>query len=170
MKKLLLLFVLFSFSIPGLVSAQNKEERMKLNREEFMKKMRDFYTDQAKLTDEEADKFFPLYFELQDKKNQINRDIFKLLKEGRVDTDSEDVYKNILEGVNKKNLESVQLESTYLELFKDIIPYKKIYKIHEAEMKFRQQLVRQMRHHDGPKKTSLEMDERPEMPQPSTIQ
>jgi hypothetical protein len=44
---------------------------------------------------------------------------------------------------------SENLERTYLDKFREVISYKKIFKIREAESRFRQELVRGMRRPGG---------------------
>ena len=70
-----------------------------LSPEEFRAKQKAFITEKAGLTSEEAAKFFPLYFELQDRKKQLNDEAWKLLRQGKDEKTTEAQYEEIMEGV-----------------------------------------------------------------------
>ena len=69
-------FLLVAFSAIILtMTAQaqgNNTRRPHMTPEEFQTKQKEFITQQAELTDKESAAFFPLYFELQSKKHEIN--------------------------------------------------------------------------------------------------
>ena len=54
----------------------------------------------------------------------------------------------MLEGFYDARIASSQLEKTYFEKFKKILPCKKIYLVHRAEMRFRRQLLKELRNND----------------------
>ena len=53
-------------------SAEGLRMGQQFSPEEFRARQQKFLTEKSGLTEEEAEKFFPLYFELQQKKNEIN--------------------------------------------------------------------------------------------------
>ena len=63
----------------GAMAQQNKQEnrRRHFSPEEFQKHQREYITSKAGLTQEEADAFFPLFFELQNKKFELERNTRK---------------------------------------------------------------------------------------------
>ena len=65
-------------------------QKPKLNKEEFRARQEAFITQNAQLTPQEAQAFFPLYFELQDEKKQLNDKAWKLMRQGRKDNVSEE--------------------------------------------------------------------------------
>lgn len=67
MKKLIILLIIVCSCIPALNAMGDPNQH--LSPEEFRAKQRAFITEKAGLTKEEAAKFFPVYFELQDRKN-----------------------------------------------------------------------------------------------------
>ena len=75
-----------------------------LSPEEFRAKQKAFITEKAGLTSEEAAKFFPLYFELQDRKKQLNDEAWKLLRQGKDEKTTEAQYEEIMEGVYDRYL------------------------------------------------------------------
>ena len=81
-----------------------------LSPEEFRAKQKAFITEKAGLTSEEAAKFFPLYFELQDRKKQLNDEAWKLLRQGKDEKTTEAQYEEIMEGVYDARIASDRLE------------------------------------------------------------
>lgn len=71
--------LLLTVCLTGL-QAQNA----KLSKEEFRNRQKEFFTQQAGLSNEEAQKFFPLYFELQDKKQVYNKEAWQKLRQGKM--------------------------------------------------------------------------------------
>ena len=120
-----------------------------LSPEEFRAKQKAFITEKAGLTSEEAAKFFPLYFELQDRKKQLNDEAWKLLRQGKDEKTTEAQYEEIMEGVYDARIATNRLEKTYFEKFKKILSSKKIYKVMHAEMRFNRELLRGMHNKKG---------------------
>ena len=117
-----LLLPLFLYCCFLHAQASDNHHHQRLTPEEFRAKQQAFITLKAKLTEEEAARFFPIYFELQDQKKR--------------------------EGFYDARIASSQLEKTYFEKFKKILPCKKIYLVHRAEMRFRRQLLKELRNND----------------------
>ena len=74
-------------------------QKPKLNKEEFRARQEAFIIENARLTPQEAQTFFPLYFELQDKKSQSNREAWKEIRKGKQPDTSEEEYSRIIEAV-----------------------------------------------------------------------
>ena len=70
MKKLIVLLVMMCSLAPVLRAADGCNQR--LSPAEFRARQKAYITEKAGLTKEEAARFFPLYFELQDKKKEQN--------------------------------------------------------------------------------------------------
>ena len=81
MRKLIALVVLLCGFMPVLWAADGCDQH--LSREEFRAKQKAFIIEQAGLTKEEAAKFFPVYFELQDKKKKLNDESWDLMRKGK---------------------------------------------------------------------------------------
>ena len=116
----------------------------RLTKEEFRAKQQAFLTEKAGLTQAEAAKFFPLYFELQDRKQKLNDNAWKLLRQGKNENTTESQYGEILDGVYDARVASSELEQTYLKKFQKILSNKKIYLIQRAEMRFPRELLKGM--------------------------
>lgn len=120
----------------------------RLTPEQFRAKQQAYITEKAQLTPDEAAKFFPVYFELQDRKKQINDEAWKLMREGRGKDGkelSEQRYEEILEGMYDARISCDRLDKTYFERFKKILSCKKIFQVQRAEMKFHRELVKGMK-------------------------
>ena len=118
MKKLIVLLVMMCGLVPVLRAADGCNQR--LSPAEFRAKQKAYITEKAGLTKEEAVKFFPLYFELQDKKKEQNDKAWKLIRQGKDEKTTEAQYDAIMEGVYDARIASDRLDKTYFEKFKKI--------------------------------------------------
>ncbi|HIZ01454.1 MAG TPA: hypothetical protein H9819_04265 [Candidatus Bacteroides merdipullorum] len=150
MKKLLVLWVVACGFMPLLWAVEGCEQR--LTKEEFRAKQQAYITEKAGLTSEEATAFFPLYFELQDQKQQLNEEAWTLLREGKKDNVSEERYEEILNGVYEARISADRLEKSYFRKFRDILSCKKIYLVQQAEMRFHRELLKGMRGKGAPRR------------------
>ena len=94
MKKLFYILALF-IGFCSSVYAQ----KAKLSKEEFRNIQEKFITEKANLTTKEAKQFFPLYFELQDKKTALNKEAWKRIRKGKEENVSESEYGQLIEDV-----------------------------------------------------------------------
>ena len=98
---------------------------------------------EAGLTKEEADKFFPLYFELLKLKKENNSIAWgkaKKVKKNKqaTEADFEASIQSFIETEEKNAL----LEKEYLEKCQAIIPPSKIFKVLHAEIKFNRNMLK----------------------------
>nr|WP_262918925.1 hypothetical protein [Bacteroides sp. ET71] len=149
-KKLLVLWVVACGFMPLLWAVEGCEQH--LTKEEFRAKQQAYITEKAGLTSEEATAFFPLYFELQDQKQQLNEEAWTLLREGKKDNVSEERYEEILNGVYEARISADRLEKSYFRKFRDILSCKKIYLVQQAEMRFHRELLKGMRGKGAPRR------------------
>ena len=141
MKRLIiLLFIICGFT--PLLWAMDGCNQQRLSPEEFRAKQKAFIIEKAGLNKEEAAKFFPVYFELQDKKKALNDKAWGLLRKGKDDKTTEAEYAEILKGVYDARSASDKLERDYYEKFKKILSNKKIYMVQKAEMRFHRELLK----------------------------
>ena len=97
MKKLIVLLIMMCGFAPVLWAADGCQQH--LSPTEFRAKQQAYITEKAGLTKEEAAKFFPLYFELQDKKKEQNDKAWNLIRQGKDEKTTEAQYDAIMEGV-----------------------------------------------------------------------
>lgn len=143
MKKLIVLLVVMCGFMPLSWASDGCEQH--LSPEEFRAKQKAFIIEKAGLTKEEASKFFPVYFELQDLKRKLNDEAWQLLRKGKDENLTETQYEDILIGVYDTRLTSDRLDKTYFDKFKKILSCKKIYLVQKAEMRFHRELLRGMK-------------------------
>ncbi|MCI1647917.1 MAG: hypothetical protein LKI39_12500 [Bacteroides sp.] len=148
MKKLVVLVGIILCSIGSLWAADGCNQH--LSPEEFRAKQKAFIIEKAGLTQEEAAKFFPVYFELQDRKKVLNDEAWNLVREGRDQNTTETEYEEILEGIYNARISSDRLDKMYFDKFKKILSFKKIYQVQRAEMRFHRELLKGMQRHMRP--------------------
>ena len=142
MKKLIALIVLLCGFVPFLLAADGCEQH--LTPDEFRAKQKAFIIEQAGLTKEEATKFFPIYFELQDKKKKLNDDSWTLMRKGKEDNATEAQYEEIIGKICDNRIEADRLDKTYLDKFKKILTWKKIFLVQRAETRFHREMLKAM--------------------------
>lgn len=140
MKRALIWIVVLAFA-PLVWAAGGCDQR--LSKEEFRARQQAYITEKAGLTAAEAEDFFPLYFELQDRKHQLNDEAWKLMREGKKEGVTEARYDEIMESVYDARIAADRLEKSYYGKFKKILSSKKIYLVQQAEMRFHRELLRQ---------------------------
>lgn len=140
MKRALIWIVVLAFA-PLVWATGGCDQR--LSKEEFRARQQAYITEKAGLTAAEAEDFFPLYFELQDRKHQLNDEAWKLMREGKKEGVTEARYDEIMESVYDARIAADRLEKSYYGKFKKILSSKKIYLVQQAEMRFYRELLRQ---------------------------
>lgn len=140
-QRLAILLIMISISIS--MQAQDKK-KPGFSKEEFRARQESYLTEKAGLTKEEATKFFPIYFELQDRKKAVNDEGWKQIRKGKDPKTTEAEYEEIVDNIVKARIESDKLDLEYLQKFKKILSAKKIYKLQRAEMKFHRDILKIM--------------------------
>lgn len=136
MKKLLSILVLCL-----LVSSYAQAQKGK--RYEKIKSLRiAFITDELQLTPDEAEKFWPLYNEYDNKRKALRKSF-------RPDRDTDDLTDDEAERRINANFEQqekmIQLKRSYFEKFKKVLPAKKIAQLGKAERAFKSKVLKEMR-------------------------
>ena len=122
--------------------AQKKQERY--SEEEFRAKKEAYITRKAELTPEEAEKIFPLYYELQDRKSENNKRAWTNGRKGKEPGTTEAQYEDILNDFLDTNKANNQLDKEYLKKFQKVLSNKKIYLILKAEISFNRHMLKIM--------------------------
>ena len=142
MKKLIIL-LLFACGFLSMLQANNGCNQ-RLTPEEFRARQQAYITEKAGLTEEEAAKFFPIYFELQDRKQQLKQEGWELFRKGKDGNISEAEYEELLDAYYDNRIATERLEKTYFKKFQEILPNKKIYQVMSAEIHFYRGIVKGM--------------------------
>lgn len=158
-QRLLLICCFFSFTLVAQAGKEGKQQKegKTISKEDFRKRQEAYLIDKAKLSNEEAQKFFPLFFELQDKKKAVNEKAWKNARKGREDSTTEKEYEEIVKQLIEARLEADKLDLDYFKKFKGVLSAKKIYQIQMAEMRFQREILRAVsgergQQHRSPKK------------------
>lgn len=142
MNKKLIFGLIGLFALTSIVSAQSKDEKRKEHFEKFRAKRIAFITERVKLTSEEAQAFWPVCNELQEKKFTLNKPLWEARRERHRSKEplTEADYKKMIDlGIDIK-IKEAQLEKEYLEKFKKILSAEKIFKYQRAEEEFMRQV------------------------------
>jgi hypothetical protein len=140
MKRISIILTIGLAFLPGLIKAQNP------NRERLDAYKIAFITRRLDLTPDEAEKFWPVYNEFQDKKVQIQKERGQLNRkfnqEGNTMTEKElseagDTFIDL-------EVKEAELSLAFHKQLKSILPPVKILRLYQAENQYRQQLLNQL--------------------------
>lgn len=134
MKRQYLFILLVILCFP--VKAQKSSEEV------FRAKKEAYMTQQASLTKEEAAKFFPLYFELQDRKKKMNGKAWENAKKAKNPQSTEADYEDIVDVFMNTQIETTELDKEYLKKYKTILSSQKIFLLYKAEIKFHRNMIK----------------------------
>lgn len=140
MKKVIILLCILIGGISTLKAMDGCNQH--LTPEEFRAKQQAYITEKAELTAAEATMFFPAYFELADKKKELNEKVWKLMHKGKEEKTTDEEYEKIILEVYDLRIESDKLEKSYYEKFKKVLSPKKIYMVQRAEARFQRELLK----------------------------
>jgi len=136
---------IFSFSL----RAQDR----KMNVEDFEKRKQAYVKEKAALTDEEAQRYFPLNSELNQKKFELNRQYRQKLEKARKNNQkmSDEEYRQIIENDVELKMKEAELEKEYSAKFDKALSPEKLFKAQQAEKTFIQQEVARFRQQEKSK-------------------
>ena len=118
------------------------QKKGKCTEKEFHAKKQAYITEKAGLTAEEAEKFFPLYFELHKKKKAANKSTWDIARKGKQAETSEAEYEKIIDAFFEGQHHVLDLEKEYINKYREIISDKKIYLVYWAEIKFNRNMMK----------------------------
>ena len=119
---------------------------------EFRLKKQTYMAQKAGLTEEESQKFFPLYFEFQDKKKEINKQAWSIAKKGKAPETTDQEYEEIIDNFFDNQEAIIELEKEYIKKYREILSDKKIYMVYWAEIKFSRNMMKILQEMDDKKK------------------
>ncbi len=109
---------------------------------EFKAQKQAYIAEQAGLTEEESAKFFPIYFELQALKKDVNQKAWKKGRTGKDPQSTEAQYEEILNGFIDAEEQNCKLDKEYLKKYQSVLSNKKIYMVLRAEIKFNRNMLK----------------------------
>ena len=147
MKRYLLVSLLFLI-IAITASAQGQQKnRSHFSHEEFQAKQKAYITEKAELSAEEAEAFFPLFFELQKKKFELERNARKDFKRQRGEQMSEEECRKFVYNMADIKIEVAKLEREYTDKYLEVLPACKVRRVQHAENSFQRDLMKKMMEH-----------------------
>ena len=132
---------------PGRQPMPNRNEQF--SPAEYWQQQKAFFTDKAGLTEDEANAFFPLYNELQQKKRDLNRETRRFMREAASMDASEEQSLKAIDAQAETNIKIAELEKEYLQKFKEVLPANKILKVQNAEEQFNSQMLKDIQQSRG---------------------
>ena len=112
------------------------------NEAEFRTKQQAYMAKKAALTPEESEKFFPLYFEFQDKKKTINKEAWKIARKGKNPETTDTEYQEIIDTFFDNQETIAKLEKEYIKKYRAFLSDKKVYMVYWAERKFTRNMLK----------------------------
>jgi Spy/CpxP family protein refolding chaperone len=139
-----IIFFLFIFSFVNNLIAQDELEG-KL--EKFKSKKIAYITESLQLTPKEAEVFWPVYNQFNDKRQQINLDRLKLTQHyiNTQESVTEEEASKMADKYVDLQLQEAALEVEYNKKFKAVLTAKKVLKLYQAEVQFKRELLKGLR-------------------------
>lgn len=141
MKHLYLVLTFALMTATAYAQQPQNQQRQAFSPEQFQKHMESFVKEQAKLTDEEAQKFFPMLSEMQNKQRKNSQRIREQMMKGMQAKTDED-YEKILKSVSELEIQNKKLDDVYNKKFSTVISWKKIYSVRQAIEMYNMQALR----------------------------
>lgn len=121
-----------------------KDERRQARWEEFRQAKHAFYTEKLELTAEQAEAFFKLYDEMEQRKFELSREMRQemrsLSKKGEAVTDAE--YKAVADKAAALPEKEAAIEKEYYAKFCEILSPRQQYLYHRCEIDFQKSLIK----------------------------
>ena len=145
-KTIIFVITLFAFTTTIFAQEQKRKEdnKKRFSLEEFQNRQREFITKHARLTPEEAEAFFPIFFELQKKKWLINKKARDKVENKYGKEHSEEKSLLIVNEFADAKIKIAELEKEYIEKYLKAISAKKILGVQRAEDNFQKDMLRRM--------------------------
>jgi len=154
------LLVLF-FAIPAQAQDKEEVEKMHKNRQEEYARIKSakiaFITEHVDLTPEEAQKFWPVYNEMENKREELTRHLMKRFKGDKEKGEmTNEQAEKMMQSQFSQEQALLDLKKEYHIKYTEILPATKVAKLYEAENKFRQMLMERLKHNNREKRTDEE--------------
>ena len=147
MKKILFASLLLLLTAVTASAQERPMNKPHFSPEEFQAKQRTYITEKAGLTPEEAEAFFPLFFELQKKKFELERNVRKEFKKERGEQMTEEECRDFVYKMADTKIEIAKLEREYTDKYLQVLPPCKLRRVQHAEGMFQRDLMKKMTEH-----------------------
>lgn len=133
--KFLTTFGILFLAIGSLVAQEKGQTKAEQKRAEKIA----FISTKLELTPEEAEKFWPVYNEFEDKMKALHKEHRKNKPEKKVPDMTDEEVEALVQGHFDFEQRELNLKKEYHEKFKKVLPVKKVAKLYHLEMEFRRQ-------------------------------
>ena len=147
MKKILFASLLLLLTAVTASAQERPMNKPHFSPEEFQAKQQAYITEMADLTDQEAEAFFPLFFELQKKKFELERTVRKGFKKERGEQMTEEECRDFVYKMADTKIEIAKLEREYTDKYLQVLPPCKLRRVQHAEGMFQRDLMKKMTEH-----------------------
>ena len=146
MKRFAILLILSLFMTGISAQNQDKDEARKQRWEEMKVKRAAFYSEKICLTAEEAQQFWPVYNELQEKKEKLHRSMSEQFRNAKKDADGKKIidYAKACDDMINMRVQEITLEKIYHAKFKKILNPEKLFKYYGAEREWANKLLKEI--------------------------
>lgn len=136
-KAIILIIVTIQFSLS--LHSQDRKDRIEAQKVSYI-------TNEISLTTEEAQKFWPVYNEYQQKKRELQQTKRSYMMQYRQSVNaSENEIEGFVDGYIDSQLKEAELLKEYHEKYKTVLPIEKVINLYQAEFQFKQFLLRQIK-------------------------
>ena len=144
MKRYILTSLLLFFIALTASAQEQQNKRPHFSPEEFQAKQKAYITEKAELSAEEAEAFFPLFFELQKKKFELERNARKDFKRQRGEQMSEEECRKFVYNMADVKIEVAKLEREYTDKYLQVLSPCKVRRVQFAEGSVQRDLMKKM--------------------------
>ncbi len=137
------LLVMLSFT----VMAQDKQDQRQERMEKYRSMRIAYFTENLNLTPDEAEKFWPVFNDYDEKKGEIHQERRKESRDFNKNFDqlTEQEAEKLVDRHIEMMQEEIKLDIEFQTSLKKILPAKKIMKFYITEVKFREYMLHQLR-------------------------
>ncbi|MFR1987767.1 MAG: hypothetical protein ACLS29_06575 [Prevotellamassilia sp.] len=123
----------------------DNQHNERCQRERFVREITTFITCEAGLTKEEAQKFFPVFFEMREKQHILERQKAKALRLAAAHNPSDRECARVLDEIERFNQKSLRIETSYTKRLEKLIGARKLVKVLSADRKFARRMFHERR-------------------------
>lgn len=131
--------------IPFVLNAQEKKEQFKERKNEINIKKIAFLTEKLELTAEEAQVFWPVYNDFQNKKEECMKENRGIKNPVNYNNLSDKELNDLADAEIIKASKMLDLRKEFNDNLKKVLPLKKVVMLYDAEKDFKKVLIKDMR-------------------------
>lgn len=168
MKAIVTLVLCFSMVLP-MAAQQNWQQRnqqqgqRQFSPEAYNKRQEEFVKNEAGLTQQEAQNFFPMMHEMLNKQREVQGKIHHTIMQG-MNAKTEADYEQHIKLITDLGIENSKIEQTYYKKFHSVLSWQKIYKVRVALQQFNMEVLKMFTPQVPQQNWQRNQQGRPQMP------